>query len=178
MDQFDQTERPAAFFDRDGVLNHDYGYVHRPEDFRWIDGAKESILACNRAGFFVFVVTNQSGIGRGLYSAQEVRDLHNFMRRDLQLLGAEMDDFAFCPHHPEALVPEFRRICECRKPAPGMILELLRKWPVRRSGSFLVGDKESDLQAAAAAGINGFLYRGSGLLELVRSLLNGEEKPG
>ncbi|MDR3176212.1 MAG: D-glycero-beta-D-manno-heptose 1,7-bisphosphate 7-phosphatase [Desulfovibrio sp.] len=157
--------RPAVFFDRDGVLNHDFGYVHTVEDFRWIEGARESILACNEAGYLVFVVTNQAGIAKGIYTESTMHALHAYMQADLRGMGAHVDAFAFCPHHPEGLVPELRQTCSCRKPKPGMILQLYQEWPIDPKASFLIGDKPSDLQAAEAAGIAGYLFPGGNLLD-------------
>jgi D-glycero-D-manno-heptose 1,7-bisphosphate phosphatase len=163
--------RPAAFFDRDGVLNHDLGHVHTISDFHWVDGAKESILACNEAGYLVFVVTNQAGIAKGYYPESAMRALHAHMQAELRALGAHIDAFAFCPHHPEASVPEFRCICSCRKPAPGMILRLCEDWNVDLSASFMIGDKSTDLDAAAVAGISCDLFSGGNLLDTVSKRL-------
>ena len=153
--------RPATFFDRDGVLNVDEGYTHRHEDFRWIDGAKAAIKRANDEGRYVFVVTNQAGIARGYYDESDVRALHRWMNDDLRSSGAHIDDFRFCPHHPEGTVADFRMFCNCRKPQPGMIESLLSAWPVERRESMMIGDKQSDIDAAAAAGIRGFLFDGS-----------------
>jgi D-glycero-D-manno-heptose 1,7-bisphosphate phosphatase len=95
--------RPALFLDRDGVLNEDRGYVHRWEDFRWIDGAREAVAAFNAREWWVFVVTNQSGVGRGYYSEADVHALHARMIEDLAAAGARIDAFYHCPHHPEAI---------------------------------------------------------------------------
>jgi len=156
----DITRAPATFFDRDGVLNHDAGYTHRIEDFRWIEGARESIKRCNDEGRFVFVVTNQAGVARGYYDEQAIQRLHAWMNEDLRLLGAHIDDFRYCPHHPEGVVPAYTTQCGCRKPKPGMINSLLQEWPVDLASSVFVGDKESDLEAAAAAGLKGLLFHG------------------
>ena len=162
--------RPAAFFDRDGVLNVDRGYVHEPGEIVWIPGAARALLRLRRAGFFVFVVTNQGGIGRGLYGEADVHALHDYMQREL---GGAVDAFRFCPHHPEAELARYRVECRCRKPAPGMIEGLLDEYPVRRAGSFLVGDRESDLEAAAAAGIRGYQFLEGALDAFVEGILNG-----
>lgn len=163
--------RPAVFFDRDGVLNHDYGYVHNIDNFVWIHGAKEAILACNDAGYFVFVVTNQAGIARGLYKEEDMHSLHAFMQNELHEIGAHIDAFAFCPHHPDGVVTELRKKCTCRKPESGMILELLKKWPVKKEKSFLVGDKESDLIAANNANIKALLFSDGSLSDKILSIL-------
>ena len=144
--------RPAVFLDRDGDLNLDKGYVHTIADFEWVPGAREAIRLCNDEGYFVFVVTNQSGVARGLYDESAVLALHNFMNEELAQMGGHIDAFEYCPHHPEAAVPAYRKSCERRKPGPGMILDLLKNWPVDRQRSFLVGNEPSDLAAAAAAG--------------------------
>ena len=155
--------RPAIFFDRDGVLNQDQGYVYKIKDWQWIDGAINTIKHCNERNYFVFIVTNQSGIGRGFYSEQDVNKLHQFMQDDLQQYGANIDDIRYCPHHQDALIDKYQMTCNWRKPGPGMLLDLIAKWPIDRSRSVLVGDKESDITAAQQAGIKGLLFEGGNL---------------
>lgn len=159
----DRETKPAAFLDRDGVLNRDHGYVARREDFQWIDGAIAAVKALNEADYYVFVATNQSGIARGLYSEGDMHRLHEYMNEELRRAGARIDDLRFCPYHPEATVDAYRRDTDWRKPGPGMILDLMRHWPVDRSRSVFIGDKEHDMQAARAAGIRGLLFRGGNL---------------
>lgn len=159
--------RPAVFFDRDGVLNIDDGYTNRPQDLRWNEGAIAAVRGVNAAGWYAFVVTNQAGIAHGHYNETAVDKFHRHMDEHLADAGAHIDEYVYCPFHPEAKLAAYRRETLNRKPGPGMILDLLARWPVDASRSFLVGDQESDLKAANAAGIASALYRGGNLHQLV-----------
>jgi D-glycero-D-manno-heptose 1,7-bisphosphate phosphatase len=163
--------RPAVFFDRDGVINRDVGYVGSVDRFTLIEGAAEALRACRETGLLVFVVTNQSGVARGYFGEAAVGALHAHMRAELARGGAAIDDIRVCPHLPEATVDAYRRSCECRKPGPGMILDLAERWQVDLDRSFLVGDKPSDMAAAAAAGVTGHLFPGGDLAAFVRPIL-------
>jgi D-glycero-D-manno-heptose 1,7-bisphosphate phosphatase len=145
--------RGAVFFDRDGVLNEDFGYIGEIERFVWRPGARAAIKLANDLGLFVFVVTNQAGVARGFFSEESVIALHAFMQQDLVALGAHIDDFRFCPHHTDGTVPRYTKACAWRKPEPGMLLDVLRHWPVDVHHSVMLGDKASDLAAAKGAGI-------------------------
>lgn len=172
--QEQQTQRPAAFLDRDGVLNRDIGYAHRPDQIVWLADVAPAIRHLNDMGHFVFVVTNQAGVARGYYEEATVRDLHAWMDDQLRRQGARVDDWRYCPHHPEGVIDAYRMTCGCRKPAPGMILDLARAWPVDMARSFMIGDRDTDLKAAAAAGLRGFLVEEGGLLAQMRRLAGGD----
>jgi D-glycero-D-manno-heptose 1,7-bisphosphate phosphatase len=166
-----EMKRPAVFFDRDGVLNEDRGYVFEINKLRWMDGAREAVKAANDADCFVFVITNQSGIARGLYEESHVEALHKWMRDDLSKIGAHIDAFEYCPFHPDALIERYRQVSYRRKPAPGMINDLLARFPVDVNRSILVGDKPTDLEAAQAAGIQGYLYSSGDLAQFLKPFL-------
>ena len=160
------------FFDRDGVLNVDHGYTHRPEALEWVEGAVEAVKAVNDAGWFAFLVTNQAGVAHGLYGEAEVVTFNAHLQAELRRRGAHLDDIRYCPHHPDGAVEGYARACDWRKPGPGMLLDLMEHWPVDRAHSLMVGDKPSDMQAASAAGVEGVLYEGRSVEGLLRPRLS------
>ena len=155
--------RPALFLDRDGVLNVDRGYVSRIEDFEWIEGAKTCIANFNRRGWYVFVVTNQSGIARGYYTEADMQALHDHMTEELKEVGAHIDRFYHAPWHEDGEIARYRKSSIDRKPGPGMLLQAMADFNVNREQSFLIGDKDTDIDAARAAGVGAFLFRGGNL---------------
>jgi D-glycero-D-manno-heptose 1,7-bisphosphate phosphatase len=170
--------RPAAFLDRDGVLNHDRGYVHRVEDFAWVDGAREAIALLRASGYLTIVVTNQSGIARGYYDEAALSRLHRHLQQELALVGTQIDAWYFCPHLPDATRPAYRLVCECRKPRPGMLLQAAREHHIDLGASLLIGDKHTDLAAGHAAGVRGHLFQGGDLLAFVRDVLTARAARG
>jgi D-glycero-D-manno-heptose 1,7-bisphosphate phosphatase len=145
--------RAAAFLDRDGVINFDRAYVHRRVDFEFIPGVFDAARALRRIGYELVAVTNQSGIGRGIYSVDDFLALDDWMRSRFRDEGAEILATYYCPHHPTDAVGEYRVDCECRKPRPGMLLRAAAEHGLALDQSLLIGDKVSDLEAARAAGV-------------------------
>lgn len=166
-----RLRRPALFLDRDGVLNQDHGHVGTRERWEWMPGAREAVRMATDRGWHVFVVTNQSGVARGFYDENAVQSLHGWMADELRRAGGTVDDLRYCPFHPAGSVAAYRRASDWRKPAPGMILDLLRAWKLDPARAVLVGDQPTDLAAAAAAGVRGIAFAGGDLAETVRPLL-------
>lgn len=156
----------AIFFDRDGVLNIDRGYVYKREDFHWVTGALDALKLVADRGFLSIVVTNQSGIARGYYSLDDMRRLHDWMRSEVARHGAKIDEFYYCPYHsegndPSYVVPDHPD----RKPNPGMLLRAASDHNIDLATSLLVGDKQSDMEAASRAGVKSILFNGDNLYE-------------
>jgi D,D-heptose 1,7-bisphosphate phosphatase len=167
--------RPAVFLDRDGTLNADVGYVHREADFRWFPGAIQAVRRLNESGYYVFVVTNQSGVARGLFDEAAVRNLNGWMNEELRAAGAHVDDMRYCPHHPDTGMAPYRVACGCRKPGPGMLFDLMERWPIIEEASIAVGDSERDVAAGRAAGIASEIVPPGGLPDFVDRLLAGRD---
>jgi D-glycero-D-manno-heptose 1,7-bisphosphate phosphatase len=139
--------------DRDGVINEDFGYVHRPEDTVFIPGIFDLVRASNSYGYKVVVVTNQAGIGRGYYTETDFNEYMNWQKEQFLKRGARIDAVYYCPHHPLYGVGKFKVSCNCRKPMPGMLARAAEEVGIDISGSLMVGDKESDLLAGINAGL-------------------------
>ena len=163
--------KPAAFLDRDGVINKEKGYVFQIDDFEWIKGAKESIKYLNDNNFYVFVVTNQSGIARGYYSEKDVSLLHNYINAELKNIEAHIDEFFISPYHPSNR-NEYLHLSHLRKPETGMLDLAASKWPIDKSMSFLIGDKSTDIECAEKFCINGYLFKNGNLLDFIKSSIS------
>ena len=163
----------AVFLDRDGVLDIDKGYLYKAEELVWVPESREAVGWLCSQGYLVLVATNQSGVARGMYTEADVHKLHAFMNKELAPYGGRIEHFYYCPHYKGGLLPRYMKECNCRKPKPGMILRGLTEWQGDPAASFLIGDKESDIAAATAAGITGYLFTGSNLLEFVKQNIPG-----
>lgn len=152
----------ALFLDRDGVINEEVGYLHRAEDVRWVEGIVPLCRTAQELGYKLVVVTNQSGIARGLYTTEVFEELMAWMRSELARNGVTLDAVYHCPYHPKHGVGEWKREHEDRKPGPGMLLRAARDLGLNLAQSVMVGDRCSDLGAAKAAGLRqAFLLRGT-----------------
>lgn len=143
----------ALFLDRDGVINVDFGHVHTKENFIFIDGIFELCRLFQDHGYYIFVVTNQAGIGKGYYSKKTFIDLNSWMKIKFKEQGVEIMETYFCSHKPEDK-------CLCRKPKPGMLIDAINKYNIDVSSSFLIGDKQSDIDAGKSANIKNLIYYG------------------
>jgi D-glycero-D-manno-heptose 1,7-bisphosphate phosphatase len=151
--------RAAVFLDRDGVVIEEVSYLSSMSHLALFPWSADSIRALNRAGLPVVVVTNQSGIARGLFEARFVDEVHREISARLAIGGARIDAYYYCPHHPDGSVAGYARDCDCRKPKPGLIDRAARDLNLDTARSFVVGDKWSDVELAHAAGARGVLVR-------------------
>jgi len=168
---------PAAFLDRDGVINYDDGYIGTRDRIRWMPNVAKAIRRLNEAGYLVFIFTNQSGVARGLYTEADVNTLHGWIRDELARKGARIDDIRFCPHHPQGTVAGYIQEHPWRKPAPGMLRDLVQHWPVQLDGSFVIGDQARDIEAGKALGLPGFLFPGGDLDAFVTEVIAQIKRP-
>jgi D-glycero-D-manno-heptose 1,7-bisphosphate phosphatase len=145
--------RPAVFLDRDGVINQETGYVHKVDEFDFIDGVFAACRVMSKAGYRLIIITNQAGIARGYYTEDDFHLLTKWMLDTFRQQGVEIDGVYYCPHHPVYGVGGYRRDCDCRKPAPGMILHAAQEHSLDLQHSILVGDKVTDVEAGRAAGV-------------------------
>lgn len=164
--------QPAIFLDRDNTLVVDTGYIHKCDDFCWIEEAPEALRLFHRAGLPIFIITNQGGIAREYFTLADMQAFHHKLQSETQKIGAHITDIAYCPHHPQSITKALRTPCACRKPEPGMIYRLAEKWDIHIGGSIVIGDKVTDVEAGRRAGCHSFLLKPEqSLLRLAKSAL-------
>jgi D-glycero-D-manno-heptose 1,7-bisphosphate phosphatase len=149
--------RRAVFLDRDDTVIVDRVYLSDPDGIELLPGAAEAIRLLNEAGVPVILVTNQSGVARGLFDEERVHEIHLRLMADLAERGARLDAVYFCPHHPEGRVPEYTMVCSCRKPAPGLLLQAALDFGLDLKACFMIGDKPDDVLAIHGVGGKGVL---------------------
>ena len=143
----------AVFLDRDGVINEDVGYIYKPEEFHFIDGIFELCRTAQELGYLLIIVTNQAGIARGHYTEEDFRDLNDWMISELRRNSVDITAVFYCPYHPECGIGHYKRDSFDRKPHPGMIFKARDEFDIDLSKSFLIGDKDSDIEAGRNAGV-------------------------
>lgn len=151
--------RKCIFLDRDGNINVEVDYLYKKEDFKFIEGAERAIKIFNELGYLVVVVTNQSGIARGYYREEDVKNLHVYINEELSKIGARIDAYYYCPHHPKEGVDMYRKKCRCRKPELGMFLNAKKDYNIDFENSIIIGDKLSDVEAGIKLGMKSILVR-------------------
>ena len=149
----------AVFLDRDGTIIEEVGYLDRPERVEFFPFTIDAIRVFNRAGLAVILVSNQSGIARGFFSEAVVDDVHRKMESMLVAGGAHIDAYYYCPHHPDGKVPGYAKVCDCRKPARGLVDRAVDEFGIDPARSFVVGDRWLDVALANAVGAKGVLVR-------------------
>jgi D-glycero-D-manno-heptose 1,7-bisphosphate phosphatase len=150
-------KRAGVFFDRDGTLNEDLDALSHPDQLKIIMGAVEAVATVNRSGMAACVITNQSGIARGIFSESDLVPVHDRLTREFAAGGARFDRIDYCPHHPTKGIPPYRTVCECRKPGTGMLRRAAAALELDLRRSYVVGDRIVDIQAAQSAGSRGIL---------------------
>jgi D-glycero-D-manno-heptose 1,7-bisphosphate phosphatase len=155
----ERKRQAAVFLDRDGTINEEVGYLDRIEKLRLIPGAAEAIRLINESGMKAIVVTNQSGVARGILAESFVAEIHARLRKMLRAEGAFLDGVYYCPHHPSEGLGDYLRTCDCRKPAPGLLLRAAEELQLDLTRSYMVGDTLKDIEAGTRAGVKGILVR-------------------
>ena len=164
-----QTTKPAAFFDRDNVLIHDNGYVYKKKDLRFKNGVTKGLRYLIKKNYYIFIATNQAGIGKNKLSLDQFIKFQKFIKLNLLKKKITIDDVKYCPHHPEALIKKYKLNCKCRKPGNLMLQDLKKNWNVNLSKSFMIGDKLSDKIAANKSNLY-FEYAQNNLLKQVTKI--------
>lgn len=143
----------AIFLDRDGTLNPDPGYISDPDQFELFPGTAEALQKMSRAGFLLVLITNQSGIARGLITRAQLQSIHDKLENILARHAVRLSGIYFCPHHPDFPDEHGVSACDCRKPEPGLILQAIKDLDIDPEESFMIGDKKSDIELACNAGV-------------------------
>ena len=141
-------KKPAAFLDRDGVINYDYGYICNYKDFKFRPGVIKGLQYLCKKKIKIFIVTNQSGIARGFFTEKDLKSLHDRLKKELLRKKIKLDEIKYSPYHPKGIIKKFAKNHKSRKPNNLMINQLLKKWHIDIKKSFMIGDKLSDQKCA------------------------------
>ena len=163
--------KPAIFLDRDNTLINDDGYIFAIEKFSWINGASAALKRFHDADIPVFIVTNQGGIGRGIFSERQMHQFNDHLVTTAGKAGGFITDIAFCPHHPLSPDPAMAAACRCRKPEPGLLFDLAQKWEIDLATSVMIGDRDSDVKAGKRAGMHTYLFTENNLDDLAKKVM-------
>ena len=171
------TNNKAVFLDRDGVINEEVGYLDSLDKLKIIPGAYEAIRLINESGMKAVVISNQAGVAKGLFTEEFVRKTNDCLQTILSQQGAFINNFYYCPHHPTEGTEPYRQICDCRKPAPGMLIKAAQDLNIDLSVSYLVGDRFLDMEAAKKAGVKGILVKTGTGKELLQDDVQDKATP-
>lgn len=163
----------AIFLDRDGTINVEKNYLHKIEDFEFLPGAIDGLKLLYGAGYFLIIITNQSGIGRGYYTEEEFIALNDWMMEELEKEGVHISKVYYCPHLPNARVEKFRKICTCRKPALGLFEQAMKDFDIDLSLSWAIGDKIRDCSICEKTACRGVLIAENEKTEIIKKIKNG-----
>lgn len=166
----------VLFLDRDGVINKDVSYLYRIEDLVWMPGISTGLKLAIADGYKIIVVTNQSGVARGYYSENDVKNLHCYMQEELKKYGIDILDFFYCPHLKDGQIEPYNIDCLCRKPKAGLLEMASGKYDIDISKSFLIGDSDRDIKAAQSFGIDGYLYEDERIDYFIEKILKERKK--
>lgn len=167
--------KKILFLDRDGIINVDNSYVYKIEEFEWMPEVFSALKLAKEAGYEFVIVTNQSGVARGYFTEEDVLTLKQYIEDSFKKNGLSLLGYYYCPHLQNAPVAKYNKVCNCRKPAPGMILQAMKDIDVDKDKSFLIGDSKRDVEAANAAGLRGYLYQEKSILEFMQKVLAKEK---
>ena len=165
-----KPKNKALFLDRDGVINKNFGYVFSIKNFVWLKNVKKAIKYAHSKKYLIIVITNQSGVARGIYSEIDVKKLHNEINKELKKMNCKIHDFFYCPFHPKYGNRKYRKNSYLRKPNPGMILKAVKKWNIDLSKSLMIGDEKTDMLVAKKLNLK-FIKKKYNLLREVKKNL-------
>lgn len=166
----------AVFLDRDGTINCDKTYLYKITEFEFLPGVIEALKILQSAGYFLIIITNQSGIARGIYSENDFMILNKWMINELWTKGIFIKDVYYCPHHPKAIIEKYRVNCDCRKPQLGMYMQAIEKYGINLAESFAIGDKIRDCAICETTACRGYLIAENENIQVISDVKNGKYK--